>query len=312
MLKVLDLFSGIGGFSLGLERTGGFETVAFCEIEEYPRKVLAKHWPDVPCHNDVRELTADAVGHIDLICGGYPCQPFSHAGQRRGSEDNRHLWPEVKRLVASIRPRWCLFENVAGHISMGLDEVLSDLESEGYTCWPVVIPACAVDAPHRRDRVWVLASNSECLPSPEQEREYQGAKECRGSGGDGLVAGETLANRESDGREQREQDARGRGEGTGPREEQGFGDGGGAVVNANGAGLQVSGQAGRQESKKEKGTREKSGLERCSRWLPEPGVGRVAHGVPKRVDRLKALGNSVVPQIPEMIGRAILEAEKSQ
>ena len=353
MLKVLDLFSGIGGFSLGLERTGGFETVAFCEIEDYPRNVLAKHWLDVPCFEDVRELTHERLKEvladtgslrrdsggaeqplqglgssgetrsstrtrqaakqtIDLICGGYPCQPFSHAGQRRGSEDDRHLWPEVKRLVASIRPRWCLFENVAGHISMGLDEVLSDLESEGYTCWPVVIPACAVDAPHRRDRVWVLASNSECLPSPEQEREYQGAKECRGSGGDGLVAGETLANRESDGREQREQDARGRGEGTGPREEQGFGDGGGAVVNANGAGLQVSGQAGRQESKKEKGTREKSGLERCSRWLPEPGVGRVAHGVPKRVDRLKALGNSVVPQIPEMIGYAILEAEKSQ
>ena len=156
-LKVLDLFSGIGGFSLGLERTGGFETVAFCEIEDYPRKVLAKHWPNVPIHKDIRELQADAVGHIDLICGGYPCQPFSLAGNRRGKEDDRHLWPEVARLMDAIRPTWGLFENVAGHINMGLDEVLSELEGQGYTAWTLVIPACAVDAPHRRDRVWIVA-----------------------------------------------------------------------------------------------------------------------------------------------------------
>ena len=158
MLKVLDLFSGIGGFSLGLERAGGFETVAFCEIEEYPGKVLAKHWPDVPIHRDVRELDGnDYAGRTDLICGGYPCQPFSHAGKRQGGEDDRHLWPEVHRLVATIRPTWCLFENVAGHISMGLDQVLSDLDDEGYASQTLVVPACAVDAPHRRDRVWIVA-----------------------------------------------------------------------------------------------------------------------------------------------------------
>jgi DNA (cytosine-5)-methyltransferase 1 len=132
MLKVLDLFSGIGGFSLGLERTGGFETVAFCEIEDYPRRVLAKHWPNVPIYEDVKELTyerleTDGLGGIDIIVGGYPCQPFSTAGKRRGAEDDRHLWPEVKRLMATVRPTWGVFENVAGHISMGLDEVLSDL-----------------------------------------------------------------------------------------------------------------------------------------------------------------------------------------
>ena len=162
-LKVLDLFSGIGGFSLGLERTGGFETVAFCEIEKYPRKVLAKHWPDVPIYEDVKKLTheqlqADGLGRIDIITAGYPCQPFSAAGQRRGKEDDRHLWPEVKRLMATVRPRWGLFENVAGHISMGLDEVLSDLENEGYAAWPCVIPACAVNAVHRRDRVWIICN----------------------------------------------------------------------------------------------------------------------------------------------------------
>jgi len=157
-LKVLDLFSGIGGFSLGLERTGGFETVAFCEIDPFCRKVLRKHWPDVQIFEDVRELTGEQVGSIDVVAGGYPCQPFSHAGRRQGADDDRHLWPEAKRIVATVRPDWCLFENVAGHITMGLDEVLSDLEGEGYTCWPVVIPACAVGAPHRRDRVWVMAN----------------------------------------------------------------------------------------------------------------------------------------------------------
>ena len=131
-MRVLDLFSGIGGFSLGLERAG-METVAFCEIEEFPRKVLAKHWPGVPIHKDIRDLKGDAIGPVDLICGGYPCQPFSTAGKRRGKEDDRHLWPEYLRLIREIRPTWVIGENVAGHISMGLDQVLADLEGEGYT-----------------------------------------------------------------------------------------------------------------------------------------------------------------------------------
>jgi len=156
MLKVLDLFSGIGGFSLGLERTGGFETVAFCEIEEFPRKVLAKHWPEVPCFEDVRTLKGSDIGTVDVICGGYPCQPFSTAGKRRGKEDDRHLWPEFMRLVVELRPTWVIGENVAGHISMGLDDVLSDLEAEGYSARAFVIPACAKDAKHRRDRVWTV------------------------------------------------------------------------------------------------------------------------------------------------------------
>lgn len=156
-LKVLDLFSGIGGFSLGLERTGGFETVAFCEIEKFPRKILTKHWPDVPCFEDVRKLKGDDVGPIDVITGGYPCQPFSTSGKREGEKDDRHLWPEVGRLLDEIRPPWFIGENVAGHISMGLDSVLFDLEAKGYTARTFIIPACAVDAKHRRDRVWIVA-----------------------------------------------------------------------------------------------------------------------------------------------------------
>jgi len=150
-VRVLDLFSGIGGFSLGLEKCG-FKTVAFCEIEEYPRKVLRRHWPDAPIYNDIKKLTKekllkDGINDIGLISGGYPCQGESLAGLRFGKKDNRYLWPEMYRLVKAIRPRWVIAENVAGHISLGLDQVLSDMEAEDYTCWPFVIPACAVDAP---------------------------------------------------------------------------------------------------------------------------------------------------------------------
>jgi DNA (cytosine-5)-methyltransferase 1 len=149
VLRVLDLFSGIGGFSLGLERTGGFRTVAFCEIEPFPRKVLAKHWPDVPIFEDVRKLHAEDLPEpVDVICGGYPCQPFSIAGKRKGAEDDRHLWPEIARLLRELdairrKPAWCLFENVTGHVNLGLNQVLADLESQNYTAWPLIIPACA-------------------------------------------------------------------------------------------------------------------------------------------------------------------------
>lgn len=161
-LQILDLFSGIGGFSLGLERAG-METVAFCKIEKFPRRVLRKHWPDVPIFKDVRELHAkDLPKAVDVICGGYPCQPFSVAGKRRGKEDDRHLWPEMFRLVRECRPSFVICENVVGHVTMGLDTVLSDLEGEGYTCWAFIIPACAVNAIHRRDRLWIVAHTRDC------------------------------------------------------------------------------------------------------------------------------------------------------
>ena len=187
MIKVMDLFSGIGGFSLGLERAGGFETAAFCEIEEYPQRVLKKHWPDVPIFDDVRKLTKeDLPDDIRLVCGGYPCQPFSTAGKRKGAGDDRHLWPEVARLVSEIRPDWCLFENVAGHVSMGLDEVLSDLEGLGYAWEAFIIPAVAVDAPHRRDRVWIVAnSNSQGLQGLRPEWTLQEWKGAAGHSGQG-------------------------------------------------------------------------------------------------------------------------------
>lgn len=266
-LRVLDLFSGIGGFSLGLERTGGFSTVAFCEIDPFCQKVLKKHWPDVPIYNDVRTLDYD--GPVDVITGGYPCQPFSTAGKRRGEADDRHLWPAMFSLIQKHRPAWVIGENVAGHVSMGLDEVLSDLEGADYQARAFIIPAVGVDAPHKRDRVWIVANS-----------------------GSGRQCGQ------------------GQGEGKQP--------GGAEVIGTSQAMADAAsiGQQGRGESF-EWGSKEANGEGQADHafairqprfWPTEPAVARVAHGVPRRVDRLRSLGNAVVPQIPEMIGYAILEA----
>ena len=272
-MRVLDLFSGIGGMSLGLE-WAGMTTAAFCEIEPFARAVLRKHWPLVPIYDDVRTLTADrlardGVGRIDLVCGGYPCQPYSHAGKRGGTSDPRHLWPEMRRLVGEVRPAWVLAENVAGHISMGLDQVLADLEADGYAGRAIVVPACAVDAPHRRDRVWIVATDAD--------------RDSRGAYPDGLrdaVADSDLARLEG-----------WNGEGVRTRAgERAAWPRGASVPDAD------SIAAGRfAEPRGERGE-----------WLAEPGVGRVAHGVPRRVDRLRGLGNAVVPQVVAEIGRAII------
>jgi len=278
-LKVLDLFSGIGGFSLGLERTGGFETVAFCEIEKFPQKVLKKHWPNVPIYEDVRELNGQEItkrhGRIDLICGGYPCQPFSVAGKREGKKDDRHLWPEVSRLLDELRPRWFIGENVIGHISMGLDDVLSDLEAKEYTARTFVIPACAVNAPHKRERVWIVAHSEGERSASNNYRREQGevGKQEQikfGRSGSGENVADTYSKRGCGGN----------------------------------SGRKDASDVGKPSGRKRDDTR------RMEFWDVEPDVGRVANGVPGRVDRLKGLGNAVLPQIPELIGNAILEEEK--
>lgn len=252
MLKVLDLFSGIGGFSLGLERTGGFETVAFCEINPFCQKVLKKHWPDVPIYNDVRSLDYD--GSVDVITGGYPCQPFSVAGKRRAEKDQRHLWPEMFRQIKKHKPRWVIAENVKGHINKGLDRVLSDLESVGYAAETHCISAKSIGANHNRERIWIVAN----------------------AAGNGFYEG------------------------------------------------QIAGGNGQADDHIEKGQKKNINNERRGslrsilqksgyspwRWGVKPGDIRVDDGLSNRVDRLRSLGNAVVPQIPEIIGYAILEAEK--
>lgn len=163
MLRVLDLFSGIGGFSLGLERTGGFRTVAFCELEPYCRAVLGKHWPDVPCFADVRLLDGEVLDIVgverpDVICGGFPCQDISLAGKGAGLAGERSgLWREFHRLIAELRPAFAIIENVSALRSRGLDEVLGSLAAIGYDAEWHCIPAAAVGAPHRRDRIWIIA-----------------------------------------------------------------------------------------------------------------------------------------------------------
>ncbi len=166
----LDLFSGIGGFALAC-RWLGIETIGFCEIEPYAQRVLRKNFPGIRIFEDVRKLQTDEFPRPWIVTGGYPCQPFSQAGKRRGEEDDRHLWPAMFEIIRSCRPDWVLAENVAGHVSMGLDQVLSDLEGEDYTVQPIIVPACAVDAPHRRDRVWVIANaNSKAMEKQEMVR----------------------------------------------------------------------------------------------------------------------------------------------
>ena len=165
-LKILDLFSGLGGFSLGLERTGHFETVAFCDNDKYSNLLLQKHWKGVKIYNDVKEITkekleSDGVEFPDIITGGFPCQPFSVAGKQAGTDDDRHLWPVMFRIIQELTPRWVIGENVKGltNIQDGVvfETVCSDLEGEGYEVRAFNIPAAGVGAPHRRERIWIVA-----------------------------------------------------------------------------------------------------------------------------------------------------------
>lgn len=280
--RVLDLFSGIGGFSLGLEKTGCFETVSFCEIDPFCRYVLKKHWPSVPILNDIRGVDCSELGRIDVITGGYPCQPFSVAGKQKGHEDDRHLWPEMFEVIAQCRPSWVICENVYGHVKLGLDEVLSDLESEGYATSTFVIPACAVDAPHRRDRLWIVANSS----SKGRQQEP------RGSYGD---------EKENEGRRAKDHHES---SSNGKSDRSGFIPG--LVADSKSKNARSSHT---EPDKRQKQKSRKSSGPDWQPWPVEPGLGRVANGIPRRVDRLRALGNSVVPEIPYRIGISIIKEE---
>ena len=181
-LRHLDLFSGIGGFSLGLESAGLVDTVAFCDFDKYCKQVLKKHWEHVPIYNDVKELNYERLKTdgiiseergIDIITGGYPCQPFSVAGRKKGEEDPRHVWPEMFRLVQELRPTWVIGENVGGHIKLGLDTVLENLESEGYTARTFSISASSIGANHQRERIWTIAHSNE-LGRNDRSNYWQG------------------------------------------------------------------------------------------------------------------------------------------
>jgi len=285
MLKVLDLFSGIGGFSLGLERAG-METVAFCEIEDYPRRVLAKHWPDVPIAGDVRKLIYNNktmqlwykseviyVGPIDVICGGFPCQDISLAGKQRGLENGARsgLWSECARILREVRPEYAIFENVTallnGDGGNWFKRVLWDISQVGYDAEWHCIPASELGAHHHRDRVWIIA-----YPDSEHLRK-QSRGRCRENWKDS-------AQPELNGKKKPMADT--------------------SRINAE---KHHKIKTERLTQKLREGISRKPGI-----WRAEPGVGRVADGIPSASHRLKCLGNAVVPQIPEIIGRAIIGA----
>lgn len=265
----LSLFSGIGGLDLAAE-WAGFTTVGQCEWADYPMQVLERHWPEVPRWRDIKTLTKESfyertgLAAVDIISGGFPCQPFSVAGKQRGAEDDRYLWPEMLRVISELKPAWVVGENVAGIVNMALDTVLSDLEAAGYEARTFIIPACGVDAPHRRYRA-AIVGRTKTVEDPDSFRCQQSADVCQ---------------------QQRRAEFERSGEN---------------LAHTNSGGLQREQRREYAEQSADRGW-----------WAAEPGVGRVAHGIPNRVERIRCLGNAVVPQQFYPIFRAIAEIEGDQ
>ena len=363
-MRVLDLFSGIGGFALGLERAG-FTTVAFCEVDPFCRAVLAKHWPEVPIYDDVRALTgarlaADGIV-CDAICGGFPCQDISVAGRGAGlAGDRSGLWFEYLRVVSEVAPRWVIIENVPALRSRGLDTVLGGLSALGYDAEWHCIPAAALGAPHRRDRVWIVANSHEqagrrfgdgwrqqqpegstearhvahAPPGGRREHGHVSGEAGNAGAGQPAVCGEAMAHPEHSGRQgwqspgpiigpdaivpsgwRRSESRLGREiDGTAGRVDRHWptphgASGGGKDGAYDGHGNELAqavyvsvGTSDSARSARKVGSRE-----------VEPWEGNtprtIGRGAPNRRPRLKAIGNSVVPQVVELIGRAILRRE---
>jgi DNA (cytosine-5)-methyltransferase 1 len=258
MRTQLDLFSGIGGFALAC-RWAGVKTIGFAEIDDYASRVLAKNFPGVTNYGDVRNVP-DGLSAW-LVTGGFPCQPFSVAGKRGGTADDRYLWPEMAGVIERVRPTWVLAENVFGIVRMELDTVLSDLERIHYTAWPLVVPACGVDAPHRRERVWIVAHANGAGLERRGEYRQHAAQRAFGTSGESYSADWQLESRVGD---------------------------------------VVDGLPARLDG---------SGLTEAV-WSAEPNIPRVAHGVKDRVNRLRGLGNAIVPQVAYQLIRLMIAAEE--
>jgi len=345
MYQHLDLFSGIGGFSLGLEATGEFETVAFCDYDPFCQKVLRKHWENVPIYGDIKELTyeklkANGINNIDIITGGYPCQPFSVAGNKKGEQDSRHLWPEYFRLVKECRPTWVIGENVGGHIKLGLDTVLSDLESEGYSARTFSISASSIGANHKRERVWIVANSNDRLSKQSNEEVRTGRNTFDNGNSD--MANSNIKRLEGSNRSLSSEYERDKGRNSHEHSDEKI------MANSSSERLErhrreYELREDSQEGKVSRSSEDVANSERIRQqgpgkpigpsntktdsngktswfdhgsereegwWDVEPNVGRVAHGIPHRVDRLKSLGNSLIPHIPYYIGQSIIQSER--
>ena len=363
-MRGLSVFSGIGGLDLAAE-WAGIEPVAFCEIDSYCQKVLKKHWPGVPIFNDIFNLSGDDVGAVDIIYGGFPCQPFSVAGKQKGKSDSRHLWPEVARLVGEIKPRWCFFENVPGIIKLAGDDVCADLERLGYEVGVWNFEAAAVGANHRRARIAFIAHLEHPGIDMLQgvgEQGYSGAESKRRKTFESLRTGCTSTFVAHSRHELRERNAN-------ERERRETNAGGEAVASTHASSVPGfipdsaisrlqdgwSGSMGRPRTISESErfrcdvsdsdsqrleeqrdsitdrqgfTRSKCGSGRSAEprldrvddglpswldrdwWRIEPDIPRVSKGIKDRVNRLKALGNAVVPAWAYPIFMAIMEADQ--
>jgi DNA (cytosine-5)-methyltransferase 1 len=345
-----SLFTGIGGLDLAAE-WAGFETVGQCEWADYPTKVLEKHWPNVPRWRDIRSVTKESftertgLSTVDIISGGFPCQPFSCAGQRKGDKDDRYLWPEMLRVISELQPTWVIGENVGGLVSMAqsdceikmetetdvfkefemvLETIRRDFERIGYESQPILIPACAIGARHRRDRVFILGYSKhngtstskdggsvgkEYVPRRLEESESKAEKksgESQGTGGISSNVADTESKQSATNLVSQVS-----------TEEQGKFRGSSCKVDIfpdtecqrqQGQGEFINPSHSKTDTKRET-TQFINGCIR-SQWDVEPNVGRVANGIPSRVDRLKCLGNAVVPQQAYPIFQAIADIER--
>jgi DNA (cytosine-5)-methyltransferase 1 len=288
----LDLFSGIGGFSLGLEKVG-FKTIAFCEREEYCRMLLQKHWKGVKIYNDIKKLEAkDIKEPVDILTGGFPCQPYSVAGKQKGTNDDRYLWPEMFRVIKEVKPTFIIAENVRGLINiqdgMVFETVCSDLESEGFEIQTFIIPAAGVGAPHKRERVWIVGYSK-----------YNGSLTSKIKKRDDKI-----------------NDRAEEGENTTLEPERTSRSGNNVTMENSGCELyERSSIRGKDEDETRKeitNQHQRSSSTSWRSWEFEPDVGRVANGVPGRAHRLRGLGNAIIPKIAEEIGRSIWKITKNQ
>lgn len=300
-LTVGSLFSGIGGLDLGLERAG-MRVVWQSEIDPYANRVLAKHWPDVPNLGDIKEIEWSKVERPDVICGGYPCQPFSQAGRRRGEEDPRHLWPWVKRCIGELRPRYAVLENVRGHLSLGGTTVIGELASIGYDAEWRVVSAASVGANHRRDRIIIVAYPNNAGPHREKvhpAETWQSALSwARGRGANVAYPNNAGRNEQRRPFTASAQNSSTKCGCTKMADSEKWVD-----VRWHG-----KCQHHRPEVFGKSNFRRRTPIYAVGQWWEtEPDVGRVADGVPSRVDRLRGLGNAVVPQVAEVIGRLVVQ-----
>ena len=335
-LTVGSLFSGIGGLDLGLERAG-MEVIWQSEIDTYACKVLSKHWPEVVNHGDIKKINWQEIERPDVICGGYPCQPFSTAGKRRGEEDPRHLWPWVREAISELRPRYAILENVRGHLSMGGLSVIGELATIGYDAEWRIVSAASVGANHRRDRIVIVAYPNDTRPHRAQINTAEigldalggvgGCRtdvadpDCEQLNGRGHRDSKTTpkqwetlqvkVDRGSSNRHVANPDSE-RLEGQRPKQQTT-----GLARDSQEESIpndecqrhgqyRVTTDAGQEDSRGVYHSRGEAWYDGWQWWETEPDVGRVANGIPSRVDRLRGLGNAVVPQVAEVIGRLVI------